>query len=145
LIASSLPLVATRIILARVIDNQTGFHHCVKPRHSPVTQEEKPVRIAIAGIGHETNTYCRDQTELSDFHISRGRKLFKSRGTTTSVGGALEACETLGVEAIPIMVAGTQPSGTINRDAYESMKAEILAGISQEAPLDGVYLELHGA
>jgi hypothetical protein len=25
------------------------------------------------------------------------------------------------------------------------MKAEILAGISQEAPLDGVYLELHGA
>ena len=103
------------------------------------------MRIAIAGIGHETNTYCRDQTELSDFYISRGEKIFNSRGTTTSVGGALDACETLGVEAVPIMVAGTQPSGTINRDAYESMKAEILAGISQQAPLDGIYLELHGA
>lgn len=103
------------------------------------------MRIAIAGIGHETNTYCHDQTELSDFYISRGEKIFQSRGTTTSVGGALDACDELGIEAIPIMVAGTQPSGTINRDAYESMKAEILAGISREAPLDGIFLELHGA
>jgi microcystin degradation protein MlrC len=103
------------------------------------------VRIAIAGIGHETNTYCQDQTQLSDFYIARGEKILRSRGTETSVGGALDTCEELGIEAVPIMVAGTQPSGTIARDAYESLKAEILAGIEKELPLDGIFLELHGA
>ncbi len=103
------------------------------------------MRIAIAGIGHETNTYCRDQTQLSDFHIARGEKILKWRGTTTSVGGALRACESLGIEAVPVMVAGTQPSGTIASDAYASLKQEILDGLEREGPVDGVYLEMHGA
>lgn len=103
------------------------------------------MRIAITGISHETNTYCRGQTELSDFHIRRGEKILKGRGTATSVGGALDACDELDIEAVPIMVAGTQPSGTIARDAYDSMKEEILSGISRQAPLDGIFLDLHGA
>jgi microcystin degradation protein MlrC len=107
--------------------------------------QDKDVRIAIAGISHETNTYCREQTQLTDFYIARGEKILKSRGTETSTGGALDTCDELGLEAVPIMVAGTQPSGTIALDAYQSMKDEILAGIAREAPIDGVFLDLHGA
>lgn len=103
------------------------------------------MRIAIAGISHETNTYCRDETQLADFRIARGEKILKAKGTETNTGGALTACDDLGIEAVPIMVAGTQPSGTIAMDAYEAMKAEILQGITNESPVDGVYLDLHGA
>ena len=103
------------------------------------------VRIAIAGISHETNTYCREQTQLADFRIARGEKILKFRDTETSTGGALDTCDELGFEVVPIMIAGTQPSGTIARDAYQSMKDEILAGITREAPIDGIFLDLHGA
>lgn len=103
------------------------------------------MRIAIAGISHETNTYCREETQLADFRIARGEKILLARGTETNVGGALDACEELGIEVVPIMVAGAQPSGTIARDAYDSMKDEILSVIRREAPIDGIYLDLHGA
>jgi microcystin degradation protein MlrC len=103
------------------------------------------MRIAIAGISHETNTYCREETQLADFHIARGVKILASRGTETNVGGALDACAEAGIEAVPIMVAGAQPSGTIAREAYDAMKDEILQGITSAAPVDGVYLDLHGA
>ena len=38
------------------------------------------MRIAIAGIVHETNTYCKEQTELSAFQILRGEELRSRRG-----------------------------------------------------------------
>ena len=103
------------------------------------------MRLAIAGIVHETNSYCRDQTQLSDFYIARGEKILRSRGTSTNVGGALDACARLGLEVAPVMVAAAQPSGTIAREAYESMKDEILVGLSHEDGIDGIYLDLHGA
>ena len=103
------------------------------------------MKIALAGIGHETNTYCRDLTQLKDFRISRGKQILRAAGTETSLGGAIDTCDQLGIDAVPVMVAGTQPSGTIALDAYLSMKDEILRGIEAELPVDGIFLDLHGA
>lgn len=103
------------------------------------------MRIAIAGIAHETNTYCRDLTEARHFHVARGEKIFSLRGTESNVGGALAACDELGIEPVPILTASTQPSGTIAFDAYDGFKQEILAGIKVVMPIDGIYLDLHGA
>ena len=103
------------------------------------------MRIAIAGIAHETNTYCRDATPLDDFHIATGEQILRARGTDTQVGGALGAMEELDATPVPILVASTQPSGTITRDAYETLEARILQGIAAAMPVDGVYLDLHGA
>ena len=103
------------------------------------------MRIAIAGIIHETNTYCRDLTQAHDFHQARGERVFRARGTQTLLGGALGACAELDIEVVPLLVADAQPSGTIARSAYESFKQEILHGLAAAAPLDGVFLALHGA
>ena len=103
------------------------------------------MKIAIAGIAHETNTYCRGLTQASHFHQLRGERLFLARGTETGLGGALKACEELGIEAVPILFCDAQPSGVIARDAYDAFKAEILRGIGEAMPLDGVFLSLHGA
>jgi microcystin degradation protein MlrC len=103
------------------------------------------MKIAIAGIAHETNTYCRDLTQAKDFHQLRGERLFAARGTETSLGGALQACDELGIEPVPILFCDAQPSGVIAREAYDAFKAEILRGIAAALPLDGVFLALHGA
>jgi microcystin degradation protein MlrC len=103
------------------------------------------LRIAIAGIVHETNTYCKDQTQLADFYISRGKKMMRMRGTQTQTGAAIDTCLEFGMTPVPIMMATTQPSGIIAADAYHEMKAEVLEGLAAAMPVDGVFLDLHGA
>ena len=109
------------------------------------------MRIAIAGINHETNTYCKSPTPSSAFYQYRGEKMLQLAGTETSTGGALDRCSELGIESVPILFASTQPSGTIEYSAYDLFKTEILAGIKREqedvaaGSIDGVFLDLHGA
>ncbi|ETW94298.1 M81 family metallopeptidase [Candidatus Entotheonella palauensis] len=103
------------------------------------------MRIAIAGIVHETNTYCREQTPLSDFRVARGDDILARRGQESAVDGFVSACEEFGVEPVPILVAGAQPSGTIEAGAYDGFKQEILMGLRDRQPFDGVVLTLHGA
>ena len=103
------------------------------------------MRIAIAGIVHETNTYCKEQTQLADFYIMRGEKMMRMRGTETQTGAAIDTCIELGMIPVPIMWANAQPSGTIAADVYHEMKTEILDGLAAAMPFDGVFLDLHGA
>jgi len=103
------------------------------------------MRIALAGISHETNTYCAGQTPKQDFYVFRGAKILASAGQESDLGGAVDACRELGCEAVPILFASTQPSGTVERSAYEDFKAEILDGLASQLPLDGCVLLLHGA
>ena len=102
-------------------------------------------RIAIAGFSHETNTYCRDETCREAFHQLRGARLLRALGQETSLGGALAACDELGYQAVPILAVTAQPSGIINHETYQEFKSEILGGLLENAPLDGIYLDLHGA
>lgn len=105
----------------------------------------QPRRIVIAGFSHETNTYCRDETQTSDFYQLRGDAIFRAIKGDTNLGGALRTCEKLGAEVIPVLAVSTQPSGTINRETYEAFKHEILQGIANAGAIDGIYLDLHGA
>lgn len=102
-------------------------------------------RVAIAGIVHETNTYCHTTTDAKQFRALRGEKFFRMRGTETTIGGAIDECERRGFEVVPIMVANAQPSGTIEEAVYEDFKQEILESLADQMPLDGILLDLHGA
>jgi microcystin degradation protein MlrC len=102
------------------------------------------VRIAIGGISHETNTYCRAMTSFADFHVLRGERLLGTAGRETDVGGAVGACLARGIEPIPLLHAWAQPSGTIERAAYERLRDELVDRLSGET-VDGVCLALHGA
>ncbi len=103
------------------------------------------MRIALAGISHETNTYCQGLTPKSAFHVFRGAKMLETRGQEFDLGGAVDACLRLGCEAVPILFTHAQPSATIERQAYEAFKAEILEGLAAAGELDGCVLLLHGA
>ena len=106
------------------------------------------MRVVLAGISHETNTYCKGVTKANAFHCLRGKKMLAAVGRETDVGGAASACERLGVDAVPILFAQTQPSATIEREAFEAFAEEILEGVigaQQEGGVDAVVLLLHGA
>lgn len=103
------------------------------------------MRIAIAGISHETNTYCQGFTTVNDFYQLRGPKILQTLGQESDVGGAAGACAQLGVEAVPLLFVSAQPSGTISHDTYHAFKDEIISMLADALPVDGLLLCLHGA
>ena len=106
------------------------------------------MRIAIAGVVHETNTYAKGYTVTTDFHIARASKMLSVAGQESDLGGAVDACTEFGYEAVPILYAQAQPSGTIEFETYDLFKAEILDRLAQahaELPIDACVLLLHGA
>ncbi|MFZ5823076.1 MAG: M81 family metallopeptidase [Bacillota bacterium] len=103
-------------------------------------------RVALGGIVHETNTYCKGTTQLEEFRIWRGDEIIASnKGVRSYVGGMLDAAEALGATVLPTLYAVATPSGTIAADAYASMLTELLEGIRAAMPVDAVALSLHGA
>jgi microcystin degradation protein MlrC len=95
------------------------------------------MRIAVGGIGHETNTFSTLKTTLDDFHVRRGEEVVQ--------GTFWDAVRAQGVEPVPTLQAGASPHGPVERDTYLSLKRELLERLEQALPVDGVYLSLHGA
>ena len=110
------------------------------------------MRIAIAGFQHETNTFAPSRAAWEDFADKGGGwpKLVSGptilpavAGANIPIAGFIEAMQTHTL--IPITWTAASPSGPVTRDAYERISAMILDGLRQAMPLDGVYLDLHGA
>ena len=91
------------------------------------------MRIAFGGIHTECSTYSRIRSRVQDFRVRRGPELtfpFLSRYPH---------------EFIPLLHARAVPGGPIEAGTYDRFKAEFLARLKATAPLDGVYLAMHGA
>ena len=99
---------------------------------------ERPLRILTGGIAHESNTFCPILTLEKDFNVRRGEE---------ATGGAEWAgvLEEAGAEIIPTLHARAGPYGVVAKEAYEKFRDEILEGARRAGPVDGVYLEMHGA
>src|ERR687894_290140 len=109
------------------------------------------MRIVTGGIAQETNTFQRELTTLADFQrpgfgtIVRGQELLDLEGTGTVYGGAVAEARRLGVELIPTTYGDVMPGGRVTREAFDTLRDEIVAGIRDALPVDGVLLVLHGA
>jgi len=95
------------------------------------------MRIAIGGISHESNTFNPTYTELDAFNVIRGNSILSLKVSKF----LLKA----GVDVIPTIYARALPSGTIKREAYLSLKNELIERLCEAGRVDGVYLILHGA
>lgn len=108
-----------------------------------------PLRVAIAGLSHESNTYAVAASGLTDatwFDRYRGAEIVaRYRNTKTYIGGMLDAVDELGATAVPTFFAIGEPSGTITADASAQLRDELLATLRAALPVDAVALELHGA
>ena len=112
------------------------------------------MRIATGGILHETSTLVDTRTTLDDFvngyGVYRGPELIERfRGANMCPGGFIEGASAHGFELIPLLWAFAYPGGRVTRDAYESLKTELLIryqlAVEEQGPIDGLLLDLHGS
>ncbi|NJN51176.1 MAG: M81 family metallopeptidase, partial [Gammaproteobacteria bacterium] len=107
------------------------------------------MRIVVAGMSHETNTYSPVVTDLARFCAGgalppEGEAAIQMlRGTATCIGGFLAVCEAEGVDVSIPIAAGAAPSGPVADDAYEYMAQKIVA--AARTGCDAMLLDLHGA
>src|SRR5690242_13196748 len=113
-------------------------------------------RIAIGGFLHESHSFAPRPTTFADFlrpggfpPLCEGDAIFAAvRGTSVPSAGALAVADEAGVEIVPLAWSLANPAGPVQDEAFERIAALICAQLShalQAAPLDGVYLDLHGA
>jgi microcystin degradation protein MlrC len=115
-----------------------------------------PLRIAVGGFLHETHSFAPRPTTWPDFlqpggfpALQRGPGLIEAvRGTSVPIAGAIATGEAAGVTLEPLAWTFAAPAGPIQDEAFERIASLICARLSdalEGGPLDGVYLDLHGA
>ena len=106
------------------------------------------MRIGIAMMSHETNTFSPVITDLDRFSGGHGKPLEGEtalntyRGTASCLGGYIEVAERQDVVIEMGIAAAAAPSGPVENDAYAYMCDSIVA-LSQR--VDALLLDLHGA
>jgi microcystin degradation protein MlrC len=111
------------------------------------------MRIAIGGFQHETNTFAPSPATFDDFArgggwpaLCQGGDLFDAvAGINLPITGAIEALSRPACQLVPTAWAAASPSAHVTRDAYERIAGMILDRLKSAGPVDGVYLDLHGA
>jgi microcystin degradation protein MlrC len=110
-------------------------------------------RIAIGGFQHETNTFAPSKADYAAFEAGGGwpgaqygEPLFSAvEGANIPAEGAIQALRALGHKLVGTAWAAANPSAHVTADAFERISEGIIAGLKRALPLDGVYLDLHGA
>ncbi len=114
------------------------------------------MRIAIGGFLHESHSFAPRPTTWRDFlepggwpAVQRPATLVASlRDTAVPAAGAIRAAEEAGVTVAPLSWGFANPAGPVSAEAFERLAALIFADLQAalaEGPLDGLYLDLHGA
>lgn len=102
------------------------------------------MRIAIASMMQETNTFSHLRTGYEDFKIAKGDEVYGWPGRS-SVKGAIDALRAAGTEIVPAFFANALPGALIKKDAFETIRSEIVRRITDAGALDGICLVLHGS
>ena len=104
------------------------------------------MRIAVAGIMHESNTFNPQPTPLEAFRVQRGAELLSWwRDAPHEVGGFIAGAQKFGYEICPTLMAQATPGGPVTGDAFERLTQELLERLARAPRLDGLLLALHGA
>ena len=107
------------------------------------------MRIFLAMVSHETNTFSNVPTDRAQFEahdLRYGGEIVETfRGTGTCLGGMIAAADRLGATLVPSVAASASPAGRVTRDIYEHVKQRLLTDLTIAGRLDGVLLDLHGA
>lgn len=109
------------------------------------------IRIAVAGIVHETNSFNRTKATLADFEsadaLSGNRDAWLETTAKSSVNasGMIAAAQKYGVELYPIHLFSAVPRGPVDSPAFDSMVNRIIQGLKKGPAFDGALLALHGA
>jgi microcystin degradation protein MlrC len=120
-------------------------HH----RTADSLRRKPPMKLVIAQMKHETNTYSPVPTPLARFaHASAmppegDAAITVYRGTGSALAAFIELAEAAGAQYTVPIAASAWPSGPVHDSAFEHIAGRICAAV--QAGCDGVLLDLHGA
>jgi len=111
------------------------------------------MKFAVGGMQHETNTFAPTRADLDAFvkgggwpTIQYGDSLFQAvEGANLPVAGAITCLLAGGHKVVPLAWAAASPSAQVTREAFETIVGSLLERLRDAMPVDGVYLDLHGA
>jgi len=108
------------------------------------------MRLLIAKVSHETNTFSPVPTPVARF-CPDGETLLTGqaaiefyRGTTSCLGRYLAIADELGAEVVMPVAAAAPPSGPVDDDAFELFCGLITDALRGQT-FDAIMLDLHGA
>ena len=109
--------------------------------------------IAVGGFQHETNTFAPSKAGYAAFQDGGGWPPLvagdeiapRLAGANIPAAGAIGALHALGHRTAGLVWGAASPSAHVTRDAYERIVGDMLARLATLVPVDGVYLDLHGA
>jgi microcystin degradation protein MlrC len=110
-------------------------------------------RIAIGGFQHETNTFAPSPADYAAFEagggwpgVQYGEPLFAAvAGANIPAAGAIASLRAAGHQLVGTAWAAASPSAAVTSDAFERIGGELVKRLQDALPVDGVYLDLHGA
>jgi microcystin degradation protein MlrC len=107
------------------------------------------VRVFVAMLSHETNTFSTLATDRRQFETRElrygGEVLEVYRNTATCLGGMIDGAAARGLTLLPSLAAAASPAGRVSQSFYDDAKARIRGDLRAAGRLDGVLLDLHGA
>jgi microcystin degradation protein MlrC len=109
--------------------------------------------IAVGGFQHETNTFAPSKADFTAFEDGGGWPPLTSgagiaprlSGANIPAAGAIDTLHALGHRTVGLVWGAASPSAHVTRDAYERIAGDMLARLQAAGPVDGIYLDLHGA
>ncbi|MEJ1968275.1 MAG: M81 family metallopeptidase [Rhizomicrobium sp.] len=108
------------------------------------------MKFYCASISHETSRFSPIPTNLDSYRegglylpsTGEGADLLRAAADGTDWVSLLRA---LGHDAVCGPIASAQPSRPTSKDAYQTIRRELLESLRAALPVDGVLLFLHGA
>src|SRR5687767_12574120 len=101
--------------------------------HAATCRRGSPMKLVIAQMKHETNTYSPVPTPLGRFTVGGGQPLEGDaaraayRGTGSAIAAFIELADAAGAEVVIPVAASAWPSGPVEDAAFEHIAGKICA------------------
>ncbi|MBO9678717.1 MAG: M81 family metallopeptidase [Acidovorax sp.] len=101
------------------------------------------MKVLIARLNHETNTFSPVPTPIEAFSPTYGEEAYRAnKGMRTAMAAFIELAEGMGATLVTPVSATANPSGPVHAAAYDELTRRIV----DAAPgCDAILLDLHGA
>lgn len=108
------------------------------------------MKIFLAGLSQETNTFCPVPTDMDLFergYIYEGTEIRRELcGTNNEISGFYSWLGKIpDIEIIPGIAAWAVTSGKVTDSTFEELASRLLDSLKKSPEVDGILLSLHGA
>lgn len=102
------------------------------------------VRVGVAGMWHETNTFALEHNDVLDAEVKVGDDVITRSHPKSFIGGFVAGAGGA-VTLVPTVSVSFRHGGLVHADVFEHYRDQVIARLKAAGPLDAVYFALHGA